>query len=427
MTALRLLPPSGDAIQVDGDTLVGRDEACQLVVDDRSVSRHHARLERRGVLWFVVDQGSANGTFLDGRRVTESALRHGQELRFGERAFRVELPAQDTATTVVMAGATVVVTEATVVMPAEAVEPPSRVPESARPPVAPPATPPPAVPTPPPPPATKPAPPTTAPAFSGPARGASLAAPPPPPSALPTPPPLPAPPAGAGREASAPGGEPAGPASGTAAAPSATVPLPAPVAPWGFQPGLAALGDGLVAALRLRTDDVLGRAVERMIRGALLDGRAYRAAAAEADGTPAALGALAAICFASAVGALILFLRVPGPAALVVCGVLTVVQVVGFVLAVAAAAWASGQLFQTPAAFGPLLRALAYAQSPRLLSALPLLGQFLGLWSLVSTTAAVREVTGIDTGRAVLLMLIPMLVSLFLAGVLSPLLLFLLA
>ena len=60
MAALRLVPASGAApIDVSSDSaLVGRDTTCDIVVSDGSISRKHARLERRGDDWAVVDQGS---------------------------------------------------------------------------------------------------------------------------------------------------------------------------------------------------------------------------------------------------------------------------------------------------------------------------------------------------------------------------------
>ncbi len=99
MPDLRLVPVSGPPIEVLKDqTMVGRDPGCEIVVTDGSVSRRHARLERRGGEWWVVDQGSANGTYVNSLRVAEQALRHGQELRFGALAFRVEIRADPEAT-----------------------------------------------------------------------------------------------------------------------------------------------------------------------------------------------------------------------------------------------------------------------------------------------------------------------------------------
>ena len=59
------------------------------------MSRRHARIERRPEGWTVVDQGSANGTFVDSQRIIEGAIADGQELRFGAIAYRVELTGGD--------------------------------------------------------------------------------------------------------------------------------------------------------------------------------------------------------------------------------------------------------------------------------------------------------------------------------------------
>src|SRR5262245_65092615 len=92
MGTLRLLRHGGPPVEVDADrALVGRDPSCDVVLDDKSVSRRHASLERRGEAWAVVDQGSANGTFVDGEPVREAPLRDGQELRLGMIALRVEI------------------------------------------------------------------------------------------------------------------------------------------------------------------------------------------------------------------------------------------------------------------------------------------------------------------------------------------------
>jgi predicted component of type VI protein secretion system len=67
-----------------------------FVLNDPSVSRRHAIVERRGAFWVVLDQQSANGTWIDDRRVTEAALAQGQRLRLGAVAFTVsaEAPAR---------------------------------------------------------------------------------------------------------------------------------------------------------------------------------------------------------------------------------------------------------------------------------------------------------------------------------------------
>jgi hypothetical protein len=98
MSVLRLVPVIGDDLVVDQDrAVVGREPTCDVVIEHGSVSRKHALLERRADGWFVTDQGSANGTFLDGARVADGALRQGQELRFGAATFRVQLSAGEGA------------------------------------------------------------------------------------------------------------------------------------------------------------------------------------------------------------------------------------------------------------------------------------------------------------------------------------------
>ena len=99
MVSLRLKPVSGSPIDVTRDpSLVGRDPTCEVVVADGSVSRRHARLEMRQGEWWVVDQGSANGTYVNSLKIAETTLKNGQELRFGALAFRVDVQEDAEAT-----------------------------------------------------------------------------------------------------------------------------------------------------------------------------------------------------------------------------------------------------------------------------------------------------------------------------------------
>lgn len=112
MRKLRLIPVFGAPIEITTDALIGRDASCDVVVADGSISRRHARIEWRGENWAVVDQASANGTFVDSQRVGEAGLRHGQELRLGGLPFKVEIEAEDedvgaTISTAGLGGATV--------------------------------------------------------------------------------------------------------------------------------------------------------------------------------------------------------------------------------------------------------------------------------------------------------------------------------
>ena len=88
---LRLIPKVGPSIDVTGEAVVGRLETCEVAVPDGSVSRRHAIISLRGNRWFVKDQGSANGTRLDGRPVVEAEIKEGQELTFGSVPFQVRI------------------------------------------------------------------------------------------------------------------------------------------------------------------------------------------------------------------------------------------------------------------------------------------------------------------------------------------------
>jgi len=63
--------------------LVGREGAADIQIDEPLVSRNHARLEKRAEAWVVLDLGSTNYTRVNGNRIGEAQLQHGDEVRFG--------------------------------------------------------------------------------------------------------------------------------------------------------------------------------------------------------------------------------------------------------------------------------------------------------------------------------------------------------
>lgn len=65
---------------------IGRSADCDIVLDDRQVSRIHARVLWRGNHYEVEDLGSKNGTHLNGRDVVMSQpLRDGDEIQIALR------------------------------------------------------------------------------------------------------------------------------------------------------------------------------------------------------------------------------------------------------------------------------------------------------------------------------------------------------
>ena len=72
---------------------VGRDPSADVVLDDDTVSRSHARFDLRPTGWTVTDLGSTNGTHVAGRRLgpnEETAIPFGAVVRVGEVELTLE-------------------------------------------------------------------------------------------------------------------------------------------------------------------------------------------------------------------------------------------------------------------------------------------------------------------------------------------------
>jgi hypothetical protein len=65
-------------------TTIGRSPDCDIFLDDVTVSRKHAVLVQREGAYFIEDQGSLNGTFLNRRRIESGRLENGDELQIGK-------------------------------------------------------------------------------------------------------------------------------------------------------------------------------------------------------------------------------------------------------------------------------------------------------------------------------------------------------
>jgi hypothetical protein len=64
------------------ELLIGRGTDCDVVIPDRQVSRHHARIINTGEGFILYDLGSKNGTHLNGKRVDGSMpLQDGDEIQ----------------------------------------------------------------------------------------------------------------------------------------------------------------------------------------------------------------------------------------------------------------------------------------------------------------------------------------------------------
>jgi len=67
---------------------LGRSTAADVMLEHMSVSRRHAVVAQRGEDHVILDDRSLNGVVVNGTRVREAVLRHGDEIRLGEVAIR---------------------------------------------------------------------------------------------------------------------------------------------------------------------------------------------------------------------------------------------------------------------------------------------------------------------------------------------------
>ena len=65
--------------------IIGRGKESQIFLDSRTISRRHAEmvLDPFG-RWWIRDLGSHNGTLVNGNRVSEHLLKHGDLIQVGE-------------------------------------------------------------------------------------------------------------------------------------------------------------------------------------------------------------------------------------------------------------------------------------------------------------------------------------------------------
>jgi predicted component of type VI protein secretion system len=72
--------------------VLGRKLDAAIPVEDTKVSREHALIDQRNGFFFLVDLGSTNGTYLNGRRVQQAEkLSLGDHVRIGSSVFKVQL------------------------------------------------------------------------------------------------------------------------------------------------------------------------------------------------------------------------------------------------------------------------------------------------------------------------------------------------
>jgi len=99
-TVFRLLWGNREIALSEGENVLGRGADSLVWIDAQGVSRRHACIVVASGLATLEDLGSKNGTFVNGTRVTDTAvaLRDGDELRIGSVPMTLKIYAKPSST-----------------------------------------------------------------------------------------------------------------------------------------------------------------------------------------------------------------------------------------------------------------------------------------------------------------------------------------
>lgn len=76
----------------ESKVLIGRSELCDVSIESRFVSKHHALLVRTDNALHLLDLNSTNGTFVNSRRIESKVLRHDDIISVGNHGIKLICP-----------------------------------------------------------------------------------------------------------------------------------------------------------------------------------------------------------------------------------------------------------------------------------------------------------------------------------------------
>lgn len=74
----------GKSFPIQGTLSLGRSQANHITLKDAKVSRQHAEIQNHGEQFVLLDLNSSNGTFVNGHKINEQVLSHGDEIQIGD-------------------------------------------------------------------------------------------------------------------------------------------------------------------------------------------------------------------------------------------------------------------------------------------------------------------------------------------------------
>ncbi len=79
----------------DDKIIIGRSQQCHVVLEDKRSSRQHAVIRKVDSKYFIKDQGSANGTLVNGEKIDDYELQSGDEIKIGDTSFIFQMVQAD--------------------------------------------------------------------------------------------------------------------------------------------------------------------------------------------------------------------------------------------------------------------------------------------------------------------------------------------
>jgi pSer/pThr/pTyr-binding forkhead associated (FHA) protein len=94
MLILEITEPAGATrrVEMSGDNpvVIGRTSDCTVMIEHRSVARHHAVIRATPGGWQMDDSGQGGGTLLNGRRVARTTpIKAGDVVTVGQAQLKV--------------------------------------------------------------------------------------------------------------------------------------------------------------------------------------------------------------------------------------------------------------------------------------------------------------------------------------------------
>ena len=185
--------------------------------------------------------------------------------------------------------------------------------------------------------------------------------------------------------------------------PGATPPL---VEPWGFQNKTTEVAAQIIQKLNqsgFSMQTGFGGMIGRMIRACLLDKTIYREVFMNASLNNEAWAVIGLVIALTILGPFLLRFSLPGIMSIISMGLIQLISLLAWIWVVqmGSSIWLKRKL-----GFMSFFRALAYAQSPGILQIIPVVGQFVNIWRLVTSMVAIRGVTGCQTFQAAVLSIV---------------------